>query len=203
MTSAILDAYRINTKTRMMLKCFGWTCIPCCCVGASCIVAAEEYTPATTYLKNTIDTYGGNKNCKEIGAKVREELAKFRKAVTAVNTYVSPQIINPNMTLFDVICKMEPKINAICTSSNSLDFYRFFKNDNDTATAYATAIWLEYTNIQGGNYHVIAYGLMEYQCMFYEATSMIGKVSYHLLDKFSTDTALRVECLSHKEAAGF
>jgi hypothetical protein len=160
--------------------------MPLCCVGAVCIVGSHECKRFIEKYKKIIAIYGGEKNMIILANKICKENEIFRTSTTEVNNIISPQFITPNISLFDIISVMNPKIQNIVSNSKK------------TKTQYISDIWDQYQK-NGGNYHVIVYGLIEYLCTIYDPTCITIE---NYIDPFIADTMMKVECLSHKSDAG-
>ena len=184
--SAVLSAVHKLKKYRFWLKFSGWCCMPVCCIGATCLFASTvpgEYIPKYEAI---IELYGGKEKMKLVAEKVHREMVLFRKAVTAVNNTIEPSRIKSDITLLKLISTMNPKFRQISSEPayNSSDIY-------------IEAVWAEYV-AKGGNYHVVLYGIMEYMCCVYDPTCTFAEI---YLNRLTTDTSLRVECLSHRADA--
>ena len=185
--SAVLSALHQLKKYRFWLKFTGWCCMPMCCIGATCLVTSAvpgQYIPKYEAI---VELYGGKEKMKLVAEKVHREMVLFRNAVTAVNNTIDPTIIKSDITLLKLISSMNVKFRQISRES--------YYNCTDI---YVDAVWNDYV-AKGGNFHVVLYGIMEYICTVYDPTCTIAEI---YLNWLTSDTSIRVECLSHQAQAG-
>lgn len=193
--SAIINACKTLQRQKFWLKLTGYLCIPCFCIGFSCIVCGDVLDTFYKKYKQVIAFYGGAEELEKLSIKIKKELGLFREAVTFANFIVEPSIIRSNTTIIDVIFDKNARVKK--TLSESFDFfcdYKYSKNND-----YIDIIWNKYISL-GGCYHVLIYGYIEYMCMVVDPTC--SKME-HILNKITSDTAFRSECLFHKEESGF
>lgn len=189
--SKIVAAGKNNRMSAVFLKLSGWLCLPFCCVGYVCLAPGYICDTLSDNCKKLIELYGGSARLQILAQKIAKELEIFRDAVTLANTVVQPSVIRPDITIIDVIADMNPRIGPIIRNDISLIL---FPNNNNS---YSTEIWKNYQN-DGGNYHVIVYGLIEYLFTVYPPDSIFVD-SY--INKALKDSSLRTEMLSHKTMA--
>ena len=189
--SAVVTAYESCSRYAFWAKFVGWSCMPCCCAGLPCLIVGDIPRTFAVKFGMLIELYGGEKKMHMLADKIAEEQSLFRDAVTFVTDTIDATKIKANITLWNVICAMHPKINSLTAS---LSFDSHFEDNT-----YAQQIWDRYVST-GGNYSVIVYGLIEYMCSIYDPTCIIVD---ECMSKVLSDSSLRVEVLSHKTAAGF
>lgn len=196
MTSSVLQAVRKFDKTNIILKVGAVLCMPLLCLGCVCVSLHEVIKPCKS-LKKVVKQYGGSAAMNKLAQKVATERAIFRGATTFVNTTTNATIF-PDLTIWDMILESDVRIGCIC--SNTSTHISRMCLDTNKRKEYVDQVWRAY-QANGGNYHVIVYGLIEYLCQVYGAMPMCNIVEIYVND-FVNDTALRVECLAHKEQAG-
>ena len=189
--SRIVQELQAAKKNAFLTKLSGWLCVPFCCIGCACLLVAEIPAKFVEQCNALIDFYDGEKRLGVLAVKIKKEQSLFREAVTQANSVISPELIDPNITLFDVIRDMNPRINSLCMKDI---YFGISKIKNLT---YSQEIWRTYQQ-NGGNYHVVMYGIIEYMFMVYHVDS--NKVADYIT-KVLSDTSFRVEVLSHKTSA--
>lgn len=188
--SAILKIYRdLQWKVNLM-AISGVLCLPFFCCGCICLIPSVTYRPFKNKYEQIIRLYGGKEPLKQLGKMVANEDEVFRKAISFVNkTYDNAADMNPNITLLDIICEMNPRIKSIIKSTwFTFDLVRYNKE-------YMKKLYESYVE-NGGNYHVIVYGIVEYLCTHYEPTC-IKMEDY--INRFLDNGALYLECINHKQ----
>ena len=192
--SAIVSAYKNLKSKTLLLKITGGFCMLFFCLGCVCCVPGFILDQCKVKFEMVIRLYGGVDDLKVLGKKVARENELFNKTIAMVNKVYEPaQAIDSKVTLFDVICHMNPRINNIlnsCWLARSL-FLQEVKSD------YMKQLWNQYID-NGGNYHVIVYGIIEYLCTLYDPTCT--KIDEYL-DSFNSQGALYLECIEHKTEA--
>lgn len=191
-SSALLAARDNLTCHVRVLKTAGWCCIPVCCAGVACFSLADVENAQLSLINRAIAFYGGVPNVKELATKVNREQSLFRAAVTKINNSIDPANIKGDVKLIDIIYHAHPRIKKLLNMGNALVIFDYM--DGTKYETYYEAIWTEYEQM-GGNYHVVIYGILEYICTVYDATCTIAEGYF---DRVVSDSAARVECLSHK-----
>jgi hypothetical protein len=201
MSSSIGNVLIKLEKQKFWLNFWGIICLPVCCIGINCIIVGDVINDFCPKYKKLIALYGGNIQLEILSKKIEKELELFKKAVTFTNSVVDANIIRINITIMDVIFDMNPRIKNILLSSamDSL-FASVDKLRNEKEKNYSEHIWNRYNEI-GGCYHILIYGYIEYLCMLSDSNSSSSIIE--MLTKMTSDTIQRVECLSHREEAGF
>lgn len=196
--SSILQATKDLKKTVFWLKFGTIVCMPCCCIGLTCMFIGTDNDDFLQKYKQIIELYG-KINLVLINKKIKQELIIFRNAVSIINKTIDPKLIKQNIRLDNIIFDMNPRIKATLSSAidNLFDNVDIFL-DGDKKK-YSEQIWNKYIEL-GGSYYVVIYGYIEYMCMMNDPTCNTVK---YILDKMVTDSTLRAECLSYKERAGF
>ena len=161
-----------------------------CCTGIACITVAATLAPIADALADAVHFYGGEENLKRVANMVYHEQDIFTRAVNAVNSTISPKLIQVNLTLLDIIIANVPRTGSILEQSMSVTM-RLFKSAKQE---YCKAVWDMYVSM-GGNYKVIVYGLIEYMCQIYEPTC---DNVIRVVDNFNKNGPLRNECTNHK-----
>lgn len=192
--STILKAYANIKYSSWWLWSIGCICIPCCCAGTACLLLAEEISKFKILFPKVIEIYGGKKNCKILGERIRTELNIFCKALTIINSSCSPIIIKTNTTLLEVICHVFPNTGNIITDVSKTGI-AFLDQKTEKHNEYFNKLWETYTAL-GGNYQIVVYGIIEYLCQTNEPTSDYVE---QYLQEFTSYSALRAECLSYKK----
>lgn len=192
--SNILKIVSSHRKAYLACNVTGVCCIPFCCVGLACLAPAQMIHHILEQYDDVIHTYGGPKSLTVLADKIRKERVIFRDALTIVNRSCDPNIIDPDITLLDVIMQMQPRIGQIIQNSRcaGAQLLGILQKKN---YAYTSVIWNAYEKREG-NYSVIIYGLIEYLCQLYEPTS---QYVINFVEKFNVDSALRTECLHYKD----
>lgn len=195
-TSTVLTARKSCRKTQFWLKCAGYFCLPCCCLGVSCLTLGEVPKSFLAQYDLLIKMYGGEKKCLEIASKVSRELTLFRTAVTQINNTIDPSLIQTDITLLDVIYANHPRINALRVKSH-FNWSSYNSKIHGNTNAYPTEIYNLYLSM-GGDYKVVIYGLIEYLCHLYDPTSTIV-LDY--LASVITDSSLHAMVFGFADAA--
>jgi hypothetical protein len=191
--SMILNGIKSCKRSKGLLSCLGVTCMPICCTGIVCLTMGSELGWIAEALADVVNFYGGEQNVKRIAAMVEHEQNIFMRAFNNVNTTISPQLIDVNLTLLDIIICNVPKTGSIIEQSQSITkrTLSLFKTPNQE---YKKAVWDMYTSM-GGNYRPVVYGLIEYLCQMHDPTS---NVVMYVVDQFNHHGPLRNECALHK-----
>lgn len=201
MASTVLEAFASTGSNSRWFKVLGWTCMPCFCAGATCLAVAEPLSNFNEMYQRVIALYGGPVAVKALAARVRNELAIFRSAVTTVNNSLpdaDSNIIIGDLKMHTMIYEKNTRIKQVMdTVDTVLSLLARFRDSDNRRQKYISLVWDEYLRL-GGNYHVIVYGIIEYMCHNYDPTSPAMKSHLEALLK---DTAMRVEVLSHKAQA--
>lgn len=202
MPSALVAAFQSTKRNIFWAKFMGYLCMPCCCVGMACLLGATEPDAILKVLKHVIAFYGDKDNCKRLSQMVAKEQAIFRECIGKVNSTINPACIDTKIHLLQLICMMDAKFGAIHGNDKfSLSLSLFLVDDQKKRMQeqYYSELWAAY-KAMGGNEHVIMYGIGEYICDMYDASSLIAQ---GYLVKLVGPTQLRQEVLLHRGDAGF
>lgn len=193
MPSAVVSAYKELKKQTYWLQFGGIACMPCFCMGFICCFFKWNLLESFEVIKKIYAFYGGDAALASLSTKVLRENELFRMSTTRVNQTVPSDLIVCNVTLLQVICANEPRIGAILN-----DFPIGLYSDRKVKfNEYCKLVWDEYLR-NGGNYHVVVYGLGEHVCGLYDPTSHVAQ---DYMNNIVSDTQLRQEVLLHKADA--
>lgn len=194
-SSGIKWALSSVSKQTFWMKFAGAVTIPCCCLGLAFCTGGAMLNIFKDKYEEVVRIYGKG-NLDTLASKVRQEKQLFRAAVTKVNNEVHYSSIT-EVNLIEVMRSMVPRFGQIYNSTTFTSILRLHHTHQHEQ--YYKKIWDEYQNT-GGNFHVVIYGLIEYLCTEIDPTCTMME---DVLNKFTADSSLRAECMSHKVLAGF
>ena len=119
---------------------------------------------------------------RQLAVQIRNEVTIFDEAVSKIREISQPSHVIHNLTILDMVYARKPKINRICGECS--------RSHHLSNNLYVGQIWQMYNEI-GGDYHTVVYGLPEYLAQ----TQLNMEVH---ISKFTRDTPMRMEIMSHR-----
>ena len=189
--SYLLREHSNMKKNMFWLKFWGWTCMPCCCMGCICILPAKLYEDLVKDVSKIVKIYTApflNKLAKGIS----DQQKIFLEATLSVNSTTTK--IFPDVSLLDVLYVAQPNIQKMMPFDYNYKLFDALDEKNVDKKKYIMDIYKVYKG-NGGDENYIIFGLPEYLARFHDISSNFMLKTFKLI---SSETQLSVFIFSHK-----
>lgn len=154
-TSLLLTEAASARSQARCVRCLGWSCVPCCCVGCLCLMQVGEVDAQLRRADAIVAFYGGAEGCKAAADGVRREQGLFIDAVNRVRALGGP--VYPGVTLLDCLAYADASGNLARALPNRV----WLTRSSGARDQYLAAVHAEYVALGGDGRRVI-FGLPEY-----------------------------------------